>query len=344
MLGTPLSSEALLARFSGLRLLVVGDVMLDRFLRGTVSRVSSEAPVPVVEVRSESLYPGGAANVARNLAPFAARVELAGLYGLDTDGDLLEEALAAHGIGMSPCLRREECATVAKTRVVARGQQVLRIDREGRLPPSPGLAEELLDRIRETLPRVDGVVVADHGTGLVGRELAAGLLVAAAERGLPVAVDPRPGNPAEWRGAAAVKPNRREAFAFAGRLDEHLDEGVPPLEDGPLLETGAHLLERWECGHLLLTLGEQGMLVFSRGSGPVHLPAKAREVFDVSGAGDTAIAIHTLGLCAGLPPAVAARVANLASGLVVGKLGTAPVEREELLEAVAREFPDGVRG
>ncbi len=343
MAETTLTPEALLARFSGRRILVVGDVMLDWFLWGSVSRISPEAPVPVVEVQSESRYPGGAANVARNITPFGAKVELSGLYGLDANGALLEETLAEHGIGMGLCLRREESQTITKTRVVARHQQVVRIDREKRRPLDPALAEELVGRISGVLPEIDGIIVEDYGKGLISRELVAGLLAAATEHRVPVTVDPKPGNPVDWRGVATVKPNRVEAFACSGLEDLHHDTGLHPLEDGPLLEAGRRLLERWQCGQILLTLGEQGMLLFSTGSdGPVHIPAKAREVFDVSGAGDTAIAVYTLGLCSGLPPALAAHIANLASSVVVGKLGTAPIEREELLEAIARDFPKGV--
>jgi len=343
MAETTLTPEALLARFADCRILVVGDVMLDWFIWGSVARISPEAPVPVVEVQSESRFPGGAANVARNLTPFGTKVELCGLYGDDANGVLLEQTLAENGIGMALCLRRDEYQTITKTRVVARHQQVVRIDREKRRPLSPTLAAELVARVREVLPRIDGIIIEDYGKGLISAELVSGLLEAARQRGVPVTVDPKPGNPVEWRGVATVKPNRSEAFACAGIEDVNRDAGVPPLSDGPLLEAGRRLLERWQCGQVLLTLGEQGMLVFSTGSdSPTLIPAKAREVFDVSGAGDTAIAVYTLGLCAGLAPVVAARVSNLASSVVVGKLGTTPIEREELLEAIARDFLQGV--
>lgn len=339
---TYLNPEELLERFANCRLLVVGDLMLDWFIWGSVSRISPEAPVPVVEVQSESRYPGGAANVARNITPFGASVELCGLYGQDGNGSLLEETLGEHGIGMSLCLRRSEYQTITKTRVVARHQQVVRIDREKRRALSPELAAELVERIRGVLSRTDGIIIEDYGKGLISMELVSGLLAAAAESGVTVTVDPKPGNPVDWHGVATVKPNRAEAFACAGLEDLHRDTGLDPMKDEPLLEAGRRLLVRWHCSHLLLTLGEQGMLVFSTGSDPVHIPAKAREVFDVSGAGDTAIAIYTLGLCAGLSAEVAARISNLASSVVVGKLGTTPIERAELLEALHRDFPGGI--
>lgn len=337
-----LSPEELFARFSKQRILVVGDVMLDWFIWGSVSRISPEAPVPVVEVQSESRYPGGAANVARNITPFAAGVELSGLYGTDANGTLLEATLAENSIGVRLCLRREEYQTITKTRVVARHQQVVRIDREKRRSLSPELAADLIARIREVLPRIDGIIIEDYGKGLISADFVAGLLEAAQERDLVVTVDPKPGNPIHWQGATTVKPNRSEAFACAGIEDVHRDAGIDPLRDEPLLAAGRLLREKWDCAVVLLTLGEQGMLVFSNASVPTHIPAKAREVFDVSGAGDTVIGVYTLGLCAGLSPAIAARISNLASSIVVGKLGTAPIEREELFDAIAKDFPEGV--
>jgi D-glycero-beta-D-manno-heptose-7-phosphate kinase len=337
-----ISPEALLDRFARQRILVVGDVMLDWFIWGTVSSISPEAPVPIVEVQSESRYPGGAANVARNITPFGATVELSGLYGTDANGVLLEGVLAENGIGVALCLRREGYQTITKTRVVARHQQVVRIDREKRCALSPELNGSLVDRIREFLPQLDGIIIEDYGKGLISNEFITGLLAAAAGRGIIVTVDPKPVNPIEWRGVTTVKPNRSEAFAYSGIEDLNGEKGVYPLKDEPLLETGRALLKKWSCSEVLLTLGDQGMLVFSDGVDPVYLPAKAREVFDVSGAGDTAIAVYTLGLCSGLTAVDAARVSNLASSIVVGKLGTAPIEREELLAEIALSFPGGL--
>ncbi len=341
MLETILPDD-LMSRFADCRILVVGDVMLDWFLWGSVSRISPEAPVPVVEVQRETCYPGGAANVARNLVPFGSSVELASVYGSDAAGDQLSTTLAENRIGMDLCLRRADCPTITKTRVVARHQQVVRIDREKRSPISPELADELVARIRSVLDRIDGIVIEDYGKGLITSKLVAGILATAREKKVPVTVDPKPGGLSDWQGATAIKPNRSEAFACAGLDDRNRDQGVAPLEDALLLEAGRRLQEKWDCEQLLLTLGEQGMLMFQRGSGPIHIPAQAHEVYDVSGAGDTAIAIYTLGICSGLSPVVAARISNLASGIVVGKLGTAPIEREELREAIQRDFPQGI--
>ncbi len=341
-MGHSLAPETLLERFSKQRILVVGDVMLDWFIWGSVSRISPEAPVPVVEVQSESRYPGGAANVARNMTPFGPGLELAGLFGQDTNGVLLAETLAECGIGVECCLRHAEMATITKTRVVAQHQQVVRIDREKPSAVTAEQVEELLGRVEPLLSTLDGIIIEDYGKGLITPELVAGLLSRAAAHDLVVTVDPKPGNPIEWRGVTTVKPNRPEAFACAGVEDVNRAAGVDPLMDQPLLDVGQALLEKWACQQVLLTLGEQGMLIFCKGSAPVHIPARAREVFDVSGAGDTAIAIYTMGLCAGLSAEVAARISNLASSIVVGKLGTSPIEKEELSAAVSGAFPDGV--
>ena len=337
-----LSPESLLERFSQQRILVVGDVMLDWFIWGAVSRISPEAPVPVVEVQRESRYPGGAANVARNITPFGARTQLAGLYGTDLNGQLLRQTLSECAIGVESCLEEENTETITKTRVVARHQQVVRIDREKRRPISAEKEAALLQRIEAILPQCDGIIIEDYGKGLITPGLVEGLLGMAKGRDLIITVDPKPGNPIEWSGVTTVKPNRSEAFASAGIEDIHRDEGVDPFEDEPLLETGKVLLEKWACHQILLTLGEQGMLVFTEDEETVHIPARAREVFDVSGAGDTAIAIFTLALCAGLSARDAAGISNLASSIVVGKLGTTPIEKEELLEAITREYQEGI--
>lgn len=337
------SPEGLIRRFGEQRVLVIGDVMLDWFIWGNVARISPEAPVPVVEVQRESRYPGGAANVARNLTALGTTVELSGIYGRDPNGALLVETLAECGIGTGLCLEDEARHTITKTRVVARHQQVVRIDREKRCPISTAQVGELIGRIVPLLSDLDGIVIEDYGKGLVTAELVEALLAETRKRdGLVVTVDPKPGNPIEWRGVTTVKPNRAEAFACAGIEDLHRDEGRDPFSDEPLLETGRELLETWACRQVLLTLGEQGMLIFREDTGPVHLPARAREVFDVSGAGDTAIAIYTLSLCAGLEPAVAATVSNLASSIVVGKLGTTPIEHDEFLASLRGEFADGI--
>jgi len=329
-----LSQSQLIESFAKLRLLVIGDVMLDRFIWGNVSRISPEAPVPVVEVSRESLYPGGAANVARNLTPFGATVELIGLTGSDMNGKLLIETLQEAGIGTEHIIIDDEFTTITKTRVVARQQQVVRIDREKRTALSAADRAAVLDQLRTVAPDVDGMVIEDYGKGLIDAALVDDIVKIAADNNVYVTVDPNPTNPIDWHDVAAVKPNRSEAFREVG-IAEPSHEGVEPLNDRALLEVGGLLLQKWRSQHVLVTLGEQGMMLFSRDSEPYHIPTRAKEVFDVSGAGDTAIAVFTLALCAGADARAAADLSNVASGIVVGKLGTAAITRDDLLSAVS---------
>ncbi len=326
--------DDLFSRLAQQRVLVIGDVMLDWFIWGGVNRISPEAPVPVVEVQRESRYPGGAANVARNLAALIGEVELAGVYGEDANGTLLEETLAEHAIGMDLCCRIPDFTTISKTRVIARQQQVVRIDREKWYELSEDVASALLSKVQSALPHLNGIIIEDYGKGLLSPAFYERLKETVAEFQGPITVDPKPSNPIPWSGVTTMKPNRSEAFDCAGVADRHRDEGLDPMADGPLLEVGEILLERWGCQHVLLTLGEQGMMMFQRSQPPFHIPAYAREVFDVSGAGDTVIAVYTAAIAAGESPVDAAQLANRASSLVVEKLGTVPIEKEELMRAL----------
>jgi rfaE bifunctional protein kinase chain/domain len=312
-------------------LLVIGDVMLDEFVWGKVSRISPEAPVPVVEVSREDSYPGGAANVARNLVEFTKSVRVVGMVGRDGFGSDLAALLASEGIGTDCLIEAADVRTIVKTRIIARQQQVVRVDRETRRQLSPERQREVIERVRAVLHEVDAVVFEDYGKGLITQDLASGVLRMAAEREVVVTVDPNPGNLLDWSGATAIKPNRAEAFAAAG-----VPAGEPsddPLQDEVLIDVGTTLLAKWSTKQLLITLGEHGMLLFAEGEEPYHTPTKAQEVFDVSGAGDTAISLYTLALCAGATAREAAEISNHASGIVVGKLGTATVTAEELVES-----------
>lgn len=313
------------------RILVVGDVMLDRFIRGNVSRISPEAPVPVVHVTREDAYPGGAANVARNLAPFAAQVHVLGVTGTGPLTDQLLGLLTQHGIDTSGLLASAEHETIVKTRVVARGQQVARIDRETIKAPSPALVARALIWLDAILPQVDAIILEDYAKGFLTQELVDAITTRAAARGLPVTVDPNPGNPLRWHQATTIKPNRKEAFEAAGLPDPGDIPLAALLQQLPAL--AARLWEQWDARQLLITLGEHGMALLEKGQALYHTPTRAREVFDVSGAGDTAIALYTLALAAGCPPPQAAAISNLASGVVVAKAGTATLSPEELIEA-----------
>lgn len=308
---------------------MAGDLMLDEFIWGKVSRISPEAPVPVVAVDRETFYPGGAANVARNLREFISHTAVLGLSGDDAAGTRLRQLLEAGGIETSAVVTRVGAPTTVKTRIIARTQQVVRVDRE--LVEAPGRAERLalLAALDRALPEADAVILEDYGKGLLDADMAEQIIGRARAAGCVVAVDPNAGNPLPWRGATVVKPNRHEAFAAAGM--PWSEPSPHPLEDKPLLKAAEILLAKWEAEQLLITLSELGMLLVTKDGLRHHTPTRAREVFDVSGAGDTAVSLYTLALCAGANPVEASEIANHASGVVVGKLGTATLRPEELL-------------
>lgn len=320
--------DSLLDSFRSKRLLVVGDVMLDRFVWGSVSRISPEAPVPVVDVKKEDSYPGGAANVARNLLPFCARVSVAGLVGDDSFAGELDGLLSSQGIDTGGLLRDSAYQTIVKTRIVARNQQIVRVDRETRRPLGAAMHARALEYLAGQMEEVDAVIIEDYGKGFLTQELADGVTALARAAGKIVTVDPNPNNPLVWRGVTAVKPNRTEAFQAAG-LDE---SGLrsPATLDAALRELQSRLFAKWDAAMLLITLSEQGMALLREGSAVFRLPALAREVYDVSGAGDTAIALFTLALAAGASAEEAAEISNHASGVVVGKAGTATLTPAEL--------------
>ncbi len=327
----PTRLQYLLQSAATKRILVIGDVMLDEFVWGRVSRISPEAPVPVVEVQEESSYPGGAANVARNLRPFCSNVFLCGLVGEDSYAEKLLELLKAEQIDTGSMVASALVPTIVKTRIVARQQQVVRVDREKNRGAIAEVTERALELIEGIIESVDGVILEDYGKGFLCQGLKDSVCGIAREHGKFLTADPNPGNSLDWSGVDLLKPNRSEAFAMAGRKDPGAVDD--PLLDGPLLEVGSFLLQKWDLKGLLVTLGEHGMILFEKGAAPYHTPTKAREVFDVSGAGDTAIALYSLAICAGATAHEAAEISNHASGVVVAKLGTATLVSGELIES-----------
>ncbi len=311
------------------RILVIGDLMLDEFVWGKVGRISPEAPVPVVEVTGESLYPGGAANVARNLREFIAGVAVMGLIGSDRGGRQLRELLAEQKIDMADAIEDADFRTIVKTRIIARHQQIVRVDREQVRSPTPAQVSQIVASVRRRLPEIDAIIFEDYGKGFLSAELVGAICHDAIAAGKIVAGDPNPRHPFDWKNMTAVKPNRSEAFLAAGV--PWSDPVDPADKDHALLKAGEALLNKWDTRFLLITLGEQGMMLFQKGNPPHHIPTKARQVFDVSGAGDTAIALFTLALCCQATPGEAAEIANHGSAVVVGKLGTATVTHEELV-------------
>ncbi|MBW0001437.1 MAG: hypothetical protein JO015_20270 [Verrucomicrobia bacterium] len=331
--------EELIRQFAGKQILVIGDLMLDEFVWGRVSRISPEAPVPVVEVIRETCYPGGAANVARNVREFADKVHLCGLVGEDAHAERLRRILEKCGIQLSAVQADKGYQTIVKTRIIARQQQVVRVDREAVQALQPETQARALAAIQALLPQIDAVIFEDYGKGFLNQKFVDQVTAATRAAGKVITADPNPRNRIEWRGLTAVKPNRSEAFAVAG--EPFQEPARNPLGDEALRRVGDKLLARWQPEALLITLGEQGMMLFRPQTEPVHIHPQPREVYDVSGAGDTAIALLTLGLASHAAPEEAAEISNHASGVVVGKLGTATLTPAELRasfhEALHRE-------
>lgn len=311
------------------RILVIGEMMLDEFIWGKVARISPEAPVPVVEVQRQTFNAGGAANVARNLREFVDHVHLLSLAGTGQDAEILGGLLGARGVILDGVIFDPDYTTIRKTRIVARNQQVVRVDREMRRGFTDAQRERVLAHFDALLPSLDAIVIEDYDKGLLDQSLVDTIVSAATAAGKIVTADPKPTNPIQWHFVTCVTPNRAEAFAAAGRKQS--DPLDPPLEDTALLEVGAAVLNRWRCEHVLVTLSEHGMMLFDPGRAPHHIPTRAQEVIDVSGAGDTVIAVLTAALAGGASLMEAAEISNHASGIVVSKAGTAVATRDEVL-------------
>src|SRR5579863_8149180 len=318
----------ILAAAAQTRVMVVGDVMLDHFVWGRVGRVSPEAPVPVVDFERESFIPGGAANVARNLSALNMPTELFGAVGRDVSAAELKRLLGQQGIGCDGLLVDPGRPTTVKTRIVAHQQQVVRLDRETRSGLDSNAVRRLLAGVESKLPDVAAIIVGDYGKGVVSQPLLNRIKQLCRRRGIWLSLDPKPVHGIDLTGLSLITPNRKEAFELANIPDDTRDHN--PLADRNLMRVVDALLMGLRPGLLLVTLGELGMLLCQRGRPSFHIPTVAREVFDVSGAGDTVIATFTLAIAAGASPMEAAILSNHAAGIVVGKLGTAIVKPEEL--------------
>ena len=321
--------KLLLRAASRLKILVLGDIMLDHFIWGNVSRISPEAPIPVVDFERESFMPGGAANVARNLAALRVRTTLLGTVGRDTAARQLQQLLQEDNIECGSLLPDAARPTSLKTRIVAHQQQLVRVDRESRRELDDRMCRRLLDSVHRELSRADAVIVGDYGKGVVTQALLDNLKTICRQRGVWLSVDPKPVHQLNLNDLSLITPNRKEAFELAGLPDATRNPN--PLLDANLLRVVEKLLRELKPAVLLITLGDHGMLLCQRDKNPFHIPTMAKEVFDVSGAGDTVIASFTLAIASGASPVEAAIFSNHAAGVVVGKVGTATVTPEELL-------------
>jgi D-glycero-beta-D-manno-heptose-7-phosphate kinase len=313
--------SGLLQGLSGRTILVVGDVMLDHFVIGSVDRISPEAPVPVVRFSREEYRLGGAANVAANLQALGSRAEVVGIVGDDGEGERLRAELKRAGAGTDGIVTDRGRCTTRKTRVVtSRNQQVARIDYEGDSEASGEVAAALVSRIEKFAASAGAILISDYLKGVISREVAAAAIAAATRHGIPVTVDPKVPHSDYYRGATLVTPNHHEAEAVT-----HLRI----RNAGEVEACARRVSEVTGCSSVLITRGEHGMWLHTP-AGDIALPAEAREVSDVTGAGDTVIATLTLALAAGASLEQAARLANRAAGIVVGKFGPATVSLDEL--------------
>jgi rfaE bifunctional protein kinase chain/domain len=312
-------------RFASCRILVVGDLVMDEYLWGRVERISPEAPVPVVEVKEESLMLGGAGNVLNNIISLGGNVLLCGVIGNDPMGRELTRKLRELTSPIDGLVAEDRRPTTIKTRIVAHSQQVVRVDREERKPVDDKSIERILATIEEEIPESDAIVVADYGKGVVTQRLMDGIRSLSQSSRIILAVDPTVRNVQFYKDVTLITPNNYEAQQMSGiQIDD----------DQSLRRAGVHLLEELGCQMILVTQGDRGMTLFEANGQTTHIPTVARRVFDVSGAGDTVIATFTLALAAGLKPGQAAALANLAAGIVVGEVGTATVAASRLKEVL----------
>ncbi|GAB4300014.1 MAG: D-glycero-beta-D-manno-heptose-7-phosphate kinase [Desulfuromonadia bacterium] len=323
--------DTLLQRAAERTALVVGDLMLDEYLFGVTERISPEAPVQVVDVRREEMRLGGAGNVVNNLRDYGVGVRVAGVIGGDDTGTRLVHAFTQKGVDVGALMEDPNRRTGIKTRVIASHQQIVRVDRESRLPLSDEVERRFIQRLSSAIDGVDVVVISDYQKGVLTPNVLRVVMEEGARRQVPVIVDPKGDDYRKYRGATILTPNRKEAEA-ASRVVITSDE---------TLDAAARIImEQAELHALLITRSEQGMSLYDRTTGITHIPTMAREVFDVTGAGDTVVATLALALADGVPLTEGAHLANIAAGIVVGKLGTATVSPDELRDAVGHLRPE----
>ncbi|MFN8587855.1 MAG: D-glycero-beta-D-manno-heptose-7-phosphate kinase [Candidatus Eisenbacteria bacterium] len=320
----------LVQRFAGRRILVLGDVMLDHYLWGRCERISPEAPVPVVEVQRESSSLGGAGNVAANLVALGATPALLGVIGDDVRAQSLLDAFAARGVDTRLLVRDPSRPTTIKTRIIAQHQQVVRADWESRAELEGEALAGVLGAIERELAACDGLLISDYGKGVLTREVLDRAIAQARGRGIPIAVDPKESHIDAYRGVSILTPNQHEAGWVMGRR---------VTDEASLMEVGWGLQRRLDAECALVTRGADGMSLFEKSGRYTHLPTVAREVFDVTGAGDTVVSVVIAALAAGADYPEACYLANHAAGVVIREIGTASCSAAQLRESLASVTP-----
>jgi D-glycero-beta-D-manno-heptose-7-phosphate kinase len=336
---TTMSKDAvrsILARFKKARVLVVGDLILDEFIWGKADRISPEAPVPVVWAQSRSTMPGGASNVANNIASLGGQAFLCGVVGEDKNGQVLMEQLQQKGVNCDGIILDPGRPTTVKTRIIAAHQQVVRVDWEETRVLSAEKISLLMETLKNRLPDVDAVIIEDYGKGVVTPRVLKNIIALAKRHKKIITVDPKIEHFSLYKGVTAMTPNEKEASAGSG---------IKIADEPDVDRVGWALLKKLGCEGVLITQGEKGMKLFSAKGGPasggkgssvIHIPTVAQEVFDVSGAGDTVISVFTLALASRVNMVDAAIISNVAAGIVVGKIGVAVVTQKEFLNAWTR--------
>ncbi|MBF0331100.1 MAG: D-glycero-beta-D-manno-heptose-7-phosphate kinase [Candidatus Omnitrophica bacterium] len=334
----------ILNAFTKKHVLVIGDLILDQYIKGSVSRISPEAPVPVVLQEQVFYTPGGAANVANNLSSLGAKVTLVGRVGNDKEGDLLKKTLAERHIRSEGVLTDKRVETILKTRVIAHHQQVVRIDREtvSDDPDNEFYRKTVAPFIKKNFSQFDAIIISDYGKGVVQAALVAEITDMCRKKNIPVIVDPKVEHLKFYGHVASITPNRKEMENALKSLEPDtrraLGIGTTKLTSmNAIVDAGKGLLKYLGIDSLLVTLGEDGMCLFEQGKEPHHIPTRAQEVFDVSGAGDTVISVFTLAIAAGATKRQSADIANHAAGIVVGKMGAASVSPEELVRSLKED-------
>lgn len=322
------------SQFAGRTVLVVGDVMLDEYILGHVRRLSPEAPVPIVEIHQRRYHPGGAANVAANIASLNGNSALVGIAGADAAGDKLIEALAGRSISTAGVIRDNGAKTITKTRVMAGGHHIVRFDDEQRVGLSAGQERAIGNMAADYAEGADAVVISDYGKAVATPAVCRAIIDQARERHIPVVVDPKGTDYSKYAGATLITPNLGEAKAVAGAYDSRF---LARDDSGILIEDLTEVIMAHCDANLLITRGPDGMTVFERACPPVTIRAEARDVFDVTGAGDTVVATIALALSVGLPLERACRAGNQAAGIVVGEIGACAIPPEKLDHAIAAD-------
>lgn len=317
----------IISKFEKSKILVIGDIMVDQFVWGKVSRISPEAPVPVVNVTSESLLLGGAANVVNNIYSLDGKVMVCGVVGNDAMGNKLIGDLRDMGVDTDGIIVENDRPTTVKTRIIAHSQQVVRYDREDISEISLDSMQKVISYLRKNLNGLDAVIISDYGKGVVSEQLIREVLRIVRDNEKIICVDPKVSKFSFYKGVTVITPNNNEASEASG---------IEIKDEDTLQRVGEILLNKLACKLLLITRGEEGMTLFEDNGDVTHIPTLAKEVYDVTGAGDTVISALTLGLTAGASLKEAAVIANYAAGIVVGEIGTAAVTRDELIEAIKR--------